>query len=92
MHLFFLDFQDVDKKNQPVIWFLFPRTTDNEAYLWPVTKTEFIEWHKSNKFDEIVEKIISPFIAKLIYKEKIKVENEKFEEFIRRKRLSRIGF
>ena len=87
--LVFLDFQDVDKENQAIIWFLFPQIADNEAYLWPITRVKFIELHNNNKFDEVVEKTISPFIAKLINNEKNKVE---MEEFRRRERLSRMNW
>jgi hypothetical protein len=78
----------VDKENQPIIWFLFPRIADNEAYFWPITRVKFIELHNNNKFDEVVEKTISPFIAKLINDEKIKVE---IEESRRRERLERMN-
>lgn len=87
--LVFLDFQDVDKDNQPIIWFLFPRTTDAEAYLCPVTRIEFIDLHCNNKFDELVETIISPFIAELKNSEKNK---ESMEELRRRESLSRMNF
>ncbi len=80
----FLDFQDVDKENQPFIWFLFPRIADNEAHLWPITRAEFIALHKNNKFDEVVEKTIAPFIAKLFNDEVNKV---KMEEFMRRRNM-----
>lgn len=87
----FLDFQDVDKYNQLIIWFLFPKVA-NEAYLWPITRAEFIELHCNNKFDEVVEKTISPCIAKLINDEKIRVEQAKFiEERNRREQLKRMN-
>lgn len=89
--LVFLDFQDVDKDNQPIIWFLFPKAA-NEAYLWLITRAEFIELHCNNKFDEVVEKTISPCIAKLINDEKIRVEQAKFiEERNRREQLKRMN-
>lgn len=84
----FLDFQDVNKENQPIIWFLFPRTTDKEAYLCPITRVEFIELHNDNKFDQLVENVISPFIAELKNTEKIKIE---MEEIRRRESLSRVN-
>lgn len=90
--LVFLDFQEVDKDNQPIIWFLFPHIAD-EAYLWPITRFEFIEWHKNKKFDEVVEKTISPFITKLktklIHDEKIKAA---MEETKRRERETRMNW
>lgn len=66
----FLDFQDVDKNNQPIIWFLFPLLRPREAYLWPFHQDKFIELHKSNKFDKLIEKEIIPFITKSVPKRK----------------------
>jgi hypothetical protein len=82
-----LDFQDGDDGKQSILWFLFPRIAIDEAYLWPITKDEFIALHISNKFDELVEKTISPFIKKLIDYEKIKGETA---ERIHREMLSRM--
>lgn len=79
----FFDFQDVD-----IIWFLYPKTTDKEAYLCPITRAEFVELHNDNKFDGLVENIISPFIAELEKVEKTKVE---IEESRRRESLSRVN-
>lgn len=87
--LVFLDFQDVDDEKQQILWFLFPRVADNEAYLWPISRDKFIELHNNNKFDELVEKTISPFIEKLINNEKIKDEMEKSRH---RERLSRMDW
>lgn len=85
----FFDFQDVDKENQPIIWFLFPKTIDKEAYLCPITRVEFIELHNSNKFDELIENVILPFIAGLKNTEKNKVE---MEEIRRRESLLRMNW
>lgn len=93
--LVFLDFQDVDKENQPIIWFLFPQIA-NEAYLWPITQAKFLEWHLNNKFDEVVEKIISPFIAKLktnfINEEKNKAALEESKKREREARMNWLTF
>lgn len=76
--LIFMDFQDVDKENRAIIWLLFPRIVDDHAYLWPILQSEFIEAHINNTFDEVVEKVISPFIANLRKEEKSRVEMEEF--------------
>jgi competence protein CoiA len=87
--LVFLDFQDEDDTKQPILWFLFPRITISEAYLWPISRDKFIELHNNNKFDELVEKAISPFVKKLINDEKIKDE---IEESRRRERSLRMDW
>ena len=87
--LVFLDFQDEDDTKQPILWFLFPRIAVSEAYLWPISRDKFIELHNNNKFDELVEKAISPFIEKLINDEKIKDE---MEESRHRERMSRMDW
>ncbi len=75
--LVFLDFQDVDDTKQSILWLLFPRISSNEAYLWPFSRDKFIELHINNKFDELVEKAISPFYDRLL---KIKqIEDERNE-------------
>lgn len=87
--LVFFDFQDEDDANQSILWFLFPRITTDEAYLWPIPRRKFIEMHNNNKFDELVETIISPFMEKRIAAEKSKVEMEKFRQ---RERLARMDW
>jgi len=87
--LVFLDFQDGDDAKQSILWFLFPRIAINEAYLWPISRDTFIELHNNIKFDELVEKTISPFIEELINDEKIK---DKMEELRHRERLSRMDW
>ena len=46
-----------------------------------------IELHNNNKFDELVEKTIFPFIKKLIHNEKMKVERAEFIEMERNARM-----
>lgn len=73
----FLDFQDVDTNNQPIIWFLFPMLRSREAYLWPFYKDKFIELHKNNEFDALMENEIIPFITKSVPKrqaQRIKIQ------------------
>jgi len=76
----FLDFQDEDKAGNPIIWFLFPKIAENEVNLLPVLRDYFVELHKNNRFDELVEKTIAPIIKKLTHKEKVKVEMEQSRE------------
>jgi hypothetical protein len=85
----FLDFQDLNDEMQPILWFVFPRIAGNEAYLWPISREIFIILHNNNKFDELVNKEIIPFINKLIDDEKSKKE---MEEFRRRQRASMINW
>jgi len=83
----FLDFQDTDKAGNPIVWFLFPKIAENEAYLLPVSRDYFVELHKNNKFDELVENTIAPFIKKLTHKEEVKVEMEQSRERERKARM-----
>lgn len=85
--LVFMDFQDVDNKNQPILWFLFPKIAENEAHLFPITRDYFIELHNNNKFDDLIDKNILPFINKLQQKENLKDEMEKSRERERKARM-----
>lgn len=87
--LVFLDFQDLDEAKRPILWYLFPKIADGEAYLWPISRDKFIEFHRNNEFDELVENEILPFIERLIRNEAIKDEIEKSRH---RERLSRIDW
>jgi len=87
--LVFLDFQDVDDAMHPILWFLFPRIADGDAYLWPISRDKFIDLHSNNKFDELVENEISPFLEKLINEKKIQDE---MEESRHRVRLSKLDW
>ena len=78
--LVFLDFQDMDETKQSIIWFLFPKIAENEAHLFPISRDYFIELQKDNKFDELIEETIAPFIKKLTHKEKMKGEIEQMRE------------
>jgi competence protein CoiA len=86
--LVFLDFQDEDESKQPIIWFLFPKTGEDETHLFPILRYYFIELHNNGKFDELVEKTISPFIKKLIDKKIKKDEIEKSREQERKARMN----
>ena len=86
--LVFLDFQDEDETKQPIIWFLFPKIAENEAHLFSISRDYFIELHNNDKFDELVEKTISPFIKKLIQKKKMEDEMEKARERQRKARMA----
>jgi len=70
-HVFF-DFQD----EQPILWFLFPKIAINEAYLWPISRDNFIALHNNNNFDELVENGFLPFIKA----QKNKYEMEKLRQ------------
>lgn len=85
--LVFLDFQYEDENKQPIIWFLFPKVAENEAHLFPISRDYFIELHNKNKFDELIERVIDPFIIKLTHKERMKDEMEETRERERKSRM-----
>jgi competence protein CoiA len=64
--LIFFDFQETKDINQSILWFLFPKIVTNEAYIWPIPRQVFIEWHKENKFDEVVKNTIFPIHKELV--------------------------
>ena len=63
--LVFFDFQEAKGTNQSMLWFLFPKIADTEAYLSPFLRQFFIELHKANKFDEMVKSTILPIQKEL---------------------------
>ncbi len=63
--LVFFDFQEMMGTNQSMLWFLFPKIADTEAYLSPFLRLKFIELHKANKFDEMVSSTILPIQKEL---------------------------
>lgn len=85
----FLDFQDTDDKDRTILWYLFPRIANNEACLWPIQKDVFIELHKNNNFDKLVEEEILPVIKRLVHKEHSKNE---VEQARRREQESRMNW
>lgn len=74
--LVFFDFRDLDDNGQPILWFLFPRIISHKGCLWPFSRDTFIELHNHNKFDALVENEITPFLKKLIKKNKMADERE----------------
>lgn len=64
--LVFFDFQDEADSEQSVLWFLFPKTSSGDVYLSPFSRVKFIELHNNNKFDELVQNIISPIHKELV--------------------------
>lgn len=63
--LVFFDFQGKEEANESMLWFLFPRIVDNEAYISVLSRQKFIEMHNENKFDEMVRNIILPIHKEL---------------------------
>jgi hypothetical protein len=63
--------------------------SENEAHLLPISKNIFIEMHINNKFGELMENTISPYIKKLAWKEKMNAERM---PAIERDRKSRMDF
>ncbi|HAF43827.1 MAG TPA: hypothetical protein DCK83_02505 [Gallionellaceae bacterium] len=69
--LVFFDFQDAKDAEQPMLWFLFPATPTEDVFLSPFSRVKFIELLNNNKFDDLVEKIISPIHKELARKKRI---------------------
>jgi len=63
--LVFFDLQETKDPKQSMLWFLFPKLTTNQAYIWPFSRQMFIELHNQNKFDEIVRNTIFPIRKEL---------------------------
>lgn len=63
--LVFFDFAEGKDEEQPLLWFLFPNLASGDAYLSPFSRGKFIELHNNNKFDELIENIISPIHKEL---------------------------
>lgn len=82
--LVFFDFQEANETKQSKLWFLFPKTSTNEAYLSIFSREDFVELHNNNKFDEIVSNTILP-IREILASNKQKVYNhpQRLPEFER---------
>ena len=58
--LVFFDFQETEDTEQSMLWFLFPKTLSNSAYLSPFSRTNFIELFNNDNFDELMKHTILP--------------------------------
>jgi len=63
--LVFFDFQEAKETKQTMLWFLFPKISDSEAYISTFPRSLFIELHNENKFDEMVRNTILPIHKEL---------------------------
>lgn len=63
--LVFFDFQESKETKQTMLWFLFPKISDSEAYISTFPRSLFIELHNENKFDEILRDTILPIHKEL---------------------------
>lgn len=75
--LVFFDFQDMKEEKQTMLWLLFPKISNNEAYISPFPRSLFVELHNENKFDEVVSNTILPIhkeLAKSIHVRRKNIE------------------
>ncbi|MBL1142614.1 MAG: hypothetical protein HND53_11325 [Proteobacteria bacterium] len=80
--LVFFDFQETNETEQSMLWFLFPKISNGDAYISPFSRLNFIESHNKNKFDEIVQEIILP-ISKILDSNKRTSRSNRFLGFER---------
>lgn len=57
--LVFFDFKE------PFLWFLYPKKSNNEAYLEPFSREHFVKRLNNNEFDEYLKKHIEPINEEL---------------------------
>jgi len=58
--LIFFDFQEAQSTRQIMLWFLYPKISNNETYISPFPRKFFIDLHNQSKFDELVHNTIIP--------------------------------
>jgi competence protein CoiA len=58
--LVFFDFKEVEDTEQSMLWFLFPKTPSDSAYLSPFSRASFIELLNKDNFDELFNNTILP--------------------------------
>jgi hypothetical protein len=56
----FFDFQEPNELKHSVLWLLFPKISNGEAYLSHFSRNEFIKYHHDERFDEMVKNTILP--------------------------------
>lgn len=57
----FFDYQTVNDEGEPVLWMLYPATTDGKRYLSPISKQTFVE-KVSKGFEALFNEVINPFV------------------------------
>ena len=78
----FFDFFEINKST---LWFLLPLNIKGEAYLVPFSREEFINVHKDNGFDELVNELI-PNIRNILIEHKRYISNRSVNNFLHRSR------
>jgi hypothetical protein len=68
--LVFFDFQEAKELDPSMLWFLFPTITTRVAYLSWLSRSNFIERHNNNDFEDLVRSNILPIRDKLILRER----------------------
>ena len=71
--LVFFDFQE--KLQGSDLWLLLPAISNEQAYLTPFSRNQFIEFHNNNKFDELVKNTILPTYAELTKRKRVEQIN-----------------
>ncbi|WP_231757226.1 competence protein CoiA [Microbulbifer elongatus] len=66
----FFDFKEVGEGQEPMFWFLFPRTPAGSVYLSPFSRERFIEIFSKDRFDEVLTEIILPIHAEIVNEER----------------------
>ena len=57
----FFDYQTVNDEGEPVLWMLYPETTDRKRYLSQCSKQAFVEI-VNNGFETQFNEVINPFV------------------------------
>ena len=76
--LILLDFKDKFSSNED-LWLIYPKMYKNEMFLSQLSRSIFIEYLNNNKFDEIVDKVISP--VRKATEHSIKAQERKLDAF-----------
>jgi competence protein CoiA len=84
--LVLFDFQDVKETIDSTLWILLPGISSSRAYLMKISQNNFIEYHRDERFDKLVENTILPIRDNLA---SIIKQTEKAQEKLRRSRSSR---
>jgi len=63
--LVFFDFREVEDAEQSMLWFLFPKTPSDSAYLSRFSRTSFIELFNKDNFDKLYDNTILPIHSEL---------------------------
>jgi hypothetical protein len=76
--LVFFDFQKSNELKNSVLWLLYPKISNDEAYLSHFYRNEFIKYHHDERFGELVQKRILPIRDILAKNHKSKRKNKMY--------------